>query len=171
MSDNTADDAGTQTLTSGFGTPPLNATIGSPSDTTKVSEPLAHGMGSALIVFAAATPLFSAPDPAAQFEYDSHKTMTCRELNDENRLESVDATESAQISVPLSQADTDNQIRLQLLARSYVNKKLSNEDQARLAIASESVRRLIPRVTAEDYERLEEILIDVKRISKIIEEI
>jgi len=56
-----------------------------------------------------------------------------------------------------SQAEAANRTRLELLARLYVSKKLSPEEDARLAILTEKVRRLIPRVTAADFEQLEAI--------------
>ncbi len=57
-----------------------------------------------------------------------------------------------------------NRIRLELLARLYVSKKLSAEEDARLAIVKEKVRRLIPRVTVEEFEALEEIAQDSETI-------
>ena len=69
-----------------------------------------------------------------------------------------------------AEADKANRTWLELLARHYVAGKLSLEDEARLAIASERVRRLIPRVTAEDFQELERILADVEhRKSKVNE--
>lgn len=56
-----------------------------------------------------------------------------------------------------SEADAANQTRLALLAREYVNKHLSQEEDARLSIVTERVRRLIPRVKVEDFEALERI--------------
>ena len=41
---------------------------------------------------------------------------------------------------------------------------MSTEEEARLAIVTERVRRLIPRVTVEDMEALESIVQDVARI-------
>ena len=54
-----------------------------------------------------------------------------------------------------SDAEATNRSRLELLARRYVTKQLSPEEDARLAILTERIRRLIPRVTIEDFERLE----------------
>ena len=64
----------------------------------------------------------------------------------------------------VSPADSANQSRLELLAREYVAGQLSNEESARLAIVSERVRRLIPRVTLQDFERLEVIGRELKEI-------
>jgi hypothetical protein len=64
----------------------------------------------------------------------------------------------------VSIAEAENRHRLELLARQYVSKMLSREEEARLAIASERVRRLIPRVIAEDFEALKGILEDGERI-------
>jgi hypothetical protein len=63
----------------------------------------------------------------------------------------------------ISQADAANRARLELLARQYVN-KLSLEEDARLSIVTERVRRLIPRVTVEDFEALERIAEGLRRI-------
>jgi hypothetical protein len=63
-----------------------------------------------------------------------------------------------------SDADSANKVRLALLARSYVAGQMSTEEEARLAIVTERVRRLIPRVTVEDMEALESIVQDVARI-------
>jgi hypothetical protein len=63
-----------------------------------------------------------------------------------------------------SEAEATNRARLELLARQYVARQLSTEEEARLAIVSEKVRRLIPRVTAEDFEALESIIEEAKRI-------
>ena len=63
-----------------------------------------------------------------------------------------------------AEADAHNRTRLALLARQYVAGELSPEEEARLAIVTERVRRLIPRVTAEDFEMLERILEDATRI-------
>jgi len=64
----------------------------------------------------------------------------------------------------LSAADSANRDRLELLARAYVAGQLSSEEEARLAIVSERVRRLIPRVTASYFEEIEHIVIDVQQI-------
>ena len=61
-------------------------------------------------------------------------------------------------------ADIHNRTRLELLARQYVSGDLSPEEEARLAIVTERVRRLIPRVTAEDFEMLERILEDANQV-------
>lgn len=58
---------------------------------------------------------------------------------------------------PESSGELANRTRLELLARRYVSKKLTPEEDARLAIVIEQVRRLIPRVTADDFEALGEI--------------
>lgn len=64
----------------------------------------------------------------------------------------------------LSAAEIANRDRLVLLARSYVAGQLSTEEEARLAIVSERVRRLIPRVTVLDFEELERIGSELERI-------
>jgi hypothetical protein len=64
----------------------------------------------------------------------------------------------------ISEAEIANRTRLALLARQYEASRLSIEEEARLAIVTERVRRLIPRVTAEDFETLQAILEDVEHI-------
>lgn len=48
-----------------------------------------------------------------------------------------------------------NEERLKLLSRKYVKKELNREEYTRLEILREKVRKLLPRVTTEDFERLE----------------
>jgi len=67
----------------------------------------------------------------------------------------------------ISEAEAANRARLELLARQYIARQLSTEEEARLAIVSERVRRLIPRVTAEDFEALENIREEAKRIESV----
>jgi len=50
------------------------------------------------------------------------------------------------------EADAAVKDRITLLARRYVSAHLSTEGEARLAILTERVRRLVPRVTAEDID-------------------
>ena len=63
-----------------------------------------------------------------------------------------------------SVADAANRTRLELLARLYVVKKLSPQENARLKIVTERIRSLIPRVTIEDFEALAEIAQDAQTI-------
>jgi hypothetical protein len=65
---------------------------------------------------------------------------------------------------PIGDTEIANRDRLELLARAYVAGKLSPEEDARLAIVTERVRRLIPRVTVDDVEQLERVAEDVRRI-------
>jgi hypothetical protein len=73
-------------------------------------------------------------------------------------LSAVDGT----AQVP--EADVVNRTRLALLARQYEAARLSIEEEARLAIVTERVRRLIPRVTVDDFEALQAILEEAERI-------
>lgn len=63
-----------------------------------------------------------------------------------------------------SEADVANHTRLALLARQYEAARLSTEEEARLAIVTERVRRLIPRITVDDFEALQDILEEAERI-------
>jgi hypothetical protein len=61
-----------------------------------------------------------------------------------------------------------NADRVELLARKYVAKeRFPDEQSARLAILTERVRKLIPAVTAEEYEALEHRLKDVQELSAL----
>jgi hypothetical protein len=71
---------------------------------------------------------------------------------------------SDQPPAKLSPAEIANQSRLELLAREYVSGQLSTEESARLAIVSARVRLLIPRVTLQDFERLEDLGTELKQI-------
>jgi hypothetical protein len=64
----------------------------------------------------------------------------------------------------VSDAEVANRTRLALLARQYEAGKLSIEEEARMAIVAERVRRLIPRIGVEDFEVLEGILEEAQRI-------
>ncbi len=71
---------------------------------------------------------------------------------------------SDEAAAEASPAESANESRLALLAREYVAGQLSTEEAARLAIVSERVRRLIPRVTLRDFEELEGIGRELKKI-------
>lgn len=62
----------------------------------------------------------------------------------------------------LSDAELAVRDRIALLARQYVEGSLSREEDARLAILSEKVRRFFPRVTARDFEVLLDIVQELK---------
>ena len=53
--------------------------------------------------------------------------------------------------------------RVTLLARKYIEGHFSGEEDARLRILTERLRRLIPRVTAGDLEAIESIAVEVDR--------
>ncbi len=75
-----------------------------------------------------------------------------------------DTMSAAEEASQVSEAEVANRTRLALLARQYEAARLSIEEEARLAIVTERVRRLIPRVTVDDFEALEAILEDAERI-------
>ena len=57
--------------------------------------------------------------------------------------------------------------RIKLLARRYVAKeKYTDEELARLAIVTERVRKLLPAVTAKEYEALERTLTSLQDVSQ-----
>jgi len=59
-----------------------------------------------------------------------------------------------------------NVVRVALLARKYVAKEFSPEEEARLDIATERVRRLLPRVTEKDFLTLTNELLRLDDIKK-----
>lgn len=62
-------------------------------------------------------------------------------------------------------ADKANSARVELLARKYAGKEgLSKEEGARFAIVTERIRQLLPPVTTEDFESLEQVLKSVRKI-------
>jgi hypothetical protein len=64
-------------------------------------------------------------------------------------------------------SETTNRDRVTLLAKKYAQKYFSKEDEARLAIVTERIRLLMPRVTMDDFEQLAEIAGEIKRINEL----
>lgn len=56
----------------------------------------------------------------------------------------------------LRSVESTNATRVALLVRKYVAGELSDEQEARLKLASERVNRLLARVTEEDFKQLED---------------
>lgn len=72
-----------------------------------------------------------------------------------------------------SEIQISNENRITLLARKYISGKLSPEEESRLLIEKERVKKLIPLVTTEDYKLVGDMLADVKKIQdkqKVIRE-
>jgi hypothetical protein len=61
-------------------------------------------------------------------------------------------------------ADKVTRERLVFLSRKYAGREFGAEAQARLEILSERVRRLIPRITADDFAELERAAADLAAI-------
>lgn len=64
-------------------------------------------------------------------------------------------------------SETVNRDRIELLAKKYAKKKFSKEDDARLAIVTQRIRQLIPRVAIEDFEALADIAEEIQRINEM----
>jgi hypothetical protein len=94
-----------------------------------------------------------------EFEEHSKKVHTVSAKFD---IESVDYESVAEI---------ENRSRLALLARQYVQGSMSTEEEARLMIVTERVRRLMPRFTAGDFEVLESIYHQVAAIGQATNEL
>jgi len=123
---------------------------------------------STILAIAAATQIFGSPYTATIDDLIFSKDVT--PLIDEERppqwrFVSYGSGSPATLR-PDSEAELANRTRLELLARLYVSKKLSAEEDARLAIVTEKVRSLIPRVTADDFIALEEIALESEAIRK-----
>jgi hypothetical protein len=58
----------------------------------------------------------------------------------------------------------ENEERVELLARKYCNKNISNEETARLKILSNKIKKLIPLVSNSEYKILENVESDLKKI-------
>lgn len=91
----------------------------------------------------------------------------------ESRFEELEIGEAsdADEEAPSDAATIENSRRLQLLARKYARKALTNEEQVRLDILTERVRRLMPRVTATDLEKLEELAQEAAHLREIAENV
>ena len=79
---------------------------------------------------------------------------------------SVDNPETSEANQEESETDATNRVRIELLARQYESKKLSSEQEARLAILTQRMHRLAPRVTEKDFRALEEIMVNLKKLNQ-----
>jgi hypothetical protein len=76
----------------------------------------------------------------------------------------VDTTDEEQHSEPArDRADREASVRLELLARRAAS-RLSAEEDARLRVATERLRKLLPRVTSADFEALADAAEKVKAV-------
>lgn len=108
------------------------------------------------------TPMTAAPEP---FSVVGDSTAFAEEARAEELPVPLPDTLSTVVETsPGSEADVANRARLALLARQYEATRLSTEEEARLAIVTERIRRLIPRVTVDDFEALQSILEEAERI-------
>lgn len=113
--------------------------------------------------------LSSAPDDRSAFD-EMHADIEETPVHYifEVSRESV-AAEQVAAPVPVvtqSEADTAARDRAVLLSRRYARRDLSAEDEARLDIATERVRVLIPRVTADDFSLVADALEDLTEIKE-----
>jgi hypothetical protein len=79
------------------------------------------------------------------------------QMNNQAQLMNVPEAESVQI-------DNVNAERIELLIRRYVCGQLSTEEEVRLEIVAERIRRLMPKVSAENFEELEAIITEINEI-------
>jgi hypothetical protein len=130
-----------------------------PQDTPKDS--FGSRLPTPLAFLLATTPVggLSAYEVFQQDFLTAPKTISMEEESDLASLSfssDIDEFATEQTSA-INEADAANRTRLEILAREYVNKQLSAEERARLEIVTQKVRRLIPRVTIEDFEVLQHI--------------
>jgi len=105
------------------------------------------------------TPITGISDP---FTITQDMTMLTEE---ENLSDSITPGEPPEVDNSIEDPATSlNRTRIELLARQYAAQSFPIEHEARLAIVSEQVERLIPRATAKDFEALSEILEEVDTI-------
>jgi hypothetical protein len=60
----------------------------------------------------------------------------------------------------------ENEERIELLARKYCNKNVSNEETARLKILTNKIKNLIPLVSDSEYKALDIIVTDISEIKE-----
>jgi hypothetical protein len=108
------------------------------------------------------TPMTAAREP---FPVVGDSTAFAEEAGTKELLLPLPDTLSAvEETSQVSDADVASRTRLALLARQYETARLLTEEEARLAIVTERVRRLIPRVTVDEFEALQAILEEAERI-------
>ena len=118
----------------------------------------------ALLAVATATQIFGS-SPFMDFSQANDMTGLADDLNHEQSAEFFVPSFPATIDIASeSEAEATNRARLELLARRYVTKQMSPEEDARLAILTQKIRRLMPRVTMEDFDKLEVIAQDSEAI-------
>lgn len=61
--------------------------------------------------------------------------------------------------------------RLAILAKKYEGTQLTREDEARVAILTQRLRRLVPRVTAKSWTMAEESVTELEDVASRVEEI
>lgn len=66
---------------------------------------------------------------------------------------------------PDNKSHLENEKRIKLLARKYI-RELSNEEDARLEILCERVRKLFPRATSDGFVQLEKIGTELKNLEE-----
>jgi len=93
-------------------------------------------------------------------------------LLDEQQPRGARRWRPVEVEAKHDQFEKANSDRIALLARKYVAKerRFGDEEGARLAILTERVRRLLPSVTAREYEVLEGALKDAAEVMEADEE-
>lgn len=110
-------------------------------------------------------PSFIEPEPSTTTLIEQPKQQI--RLFDTTPVEREEqVTEFHQSNLELEEAEATNTDRIKLLARKYAQEKISKEDEARLAIVTERISQLIPRVTLKDFEHLADIAEEIKKIDE-----
>jgi hypothetical protein len=141
--------------------------VDKPEDTPRSVERDRHISAFGALAFPLAlatmgTPMTAAPEP---FLVEGDRTAFIEEARAEELSVPLPDPLSTGVDTPRgTEVDVANRTRLILLARQYEAARLSTEEEARLAIATERIRRLIPRVTVDDFEALQAILEEAEHI-------
>jgi hypothetical protein len=136
-------------------------------DTSRSVERDRHSTALGVLTLPLALAMMETPTTASRepFPVVQDRTAFVEEARaEELSLPVPDAMVPVEEASQVSEADVANRTRLALLARHYEAARLSIGEEARLAIVTERVRRLIPRVTVDDFEALQVILEEAERI-------
>ena len=100
------------------------------------------------------------------FQSDSSRTI--EELQNDPVFGTLWKPAQPELSSPL---ETSRDQRLAILAREFEGIKLTREDEARLAIVTQRLRRLAPKITTRSWTIAEEVLAELEGVSARIDDI
>lgn len=99
---------------------------------------------------------------SSHLAFESARTLTGKEIRDlmsefAKYVAKQLPVQPAPISAAVNEGGRASNDRLVLLARKYAQKRFPMEDEARLMLLTEKLRRMVPRVTEDDLDKLSEI--------------